>query len=396
MMLNAATQQFIREHLHDDLRRLALQAQLYSSAEIDFPSAIVQISGRQQIKHKLPSWYERDDLLFPARLSLEQCSSEATAQYKSTLLSGKTLLDLTGGFGVDTAFLAPNFLQVHYVEQQTELAKIAKSNFKTLNLNHIEVQTMDSIRFLKTMWPVDCIFIDPARRSDTGKKVCLIEDCEPDLLAIQALLNQKSQRILIKLSPMLDIQAACKVLKNVSEIHIVSVENECKELLFLIEKQTITNPKIVCINFQKKGNQTDLFDFSEEKQARITCVSELKTYLYEPNVAILKAGMYKSVALRYQLDKLHPDSHLYTSDHLISDFPGRIFQIENVFSFQKQELKIHLQKHREIHLCVRNFPLSVAELRKKLGLKEGGERHLFATTLADGRHCLVLGRRKNK
>jgi 16S rRNA G966 N2-methylase RsmD len=393
MMLNTATQQFIREHLRDDVRQLALQSHRYPSLDIDFLLALTQISGRQQIEHKIPSWYSNDNLLYPKRLSLEQSSSETMAKYKSTLLSGNTLADLTGGLGVDTAFLAPNFSTVYYVEQQTALAAIAQSNFKSLNLNQIQVFGTDNKIFLETMPAVDCIFIDPARRSDTGKKVCLIEDCEPDLLEIQDLLLQKAQRILVKLSPMLDIQAACKVLKNISEIHVVGVENECKELLFLIEKEIITNPKIVCVNLRKKGNQTDIFDFPEEKQAQIPFVSELKNYLYEPNVAILKAGMYKLLGLRYGLEKLHPDSHLYTSESLVSGFPGRAFQIENVFSFQKQELKTHLQSIRQANVVVRNFPLSVAGLRKKLNLKEGGDIYLFATTLTNERRVLVLGRK---
>ncbi|MDR0546448.1 MAG: SAM-dependent methyltransferase [Dysgonamonadaceae bacterium] len=393
MILNEATQKFIREHLHADVRQLALLAHRYQTQEIDFPFALSQIAGRQQIEHKIPSWRDRDDLLFPARLPLEQCSSEATAQYKALLVSGDSLADLTGGFGVDTAFLAPRFSQVFYVEKQTELAAIAQHNFSSLGLNHIQIHTGDGLTFLKTMPPVDYIYLDPARRSSSGKKVWLIEDCEPDLLQIQMQLLDKARFVLIKFSPMLDIQAVCRTLKNISAMHVVSVENECKELLFLLENQPVKELKLTCVNLRKQGNQTDTFLFPEEKEAQIVYSSEVKKYLYEPNTSILKAGMYKSLALRYNIDKLHSDSHLYTSEQLISGFPGRIFEVENIISFRKNDLKTHLHGLAQANLAIRNFPSTVAELRKKLHLSEGGDVYLFATTLAGGQRVLVRGRK---
>ncbi|KAA6302029.1 MAG: hypothetical protein EZS26_001845 [Candidatus Ordinivivax streblomastigis] len=387
--MNPATRQFIETHRYDDVQKLALQYSTRANSEIDIPSALRQISGRQHIEHKIPAWYSNDDILYPQRLSLEQCSSETTARYKASILSGSSFVDLTGGFGVDTAFIAPHFSQVEYVEKQNELAEIAQHNFSALGLKHIQTHSTDSISFLQNMHSCDCIYLDPARRSHSGEKVLLIEDCEPDVLEIQDVLLQKAERILVKLSPMLDIQAALKQLKNVSEIHVVSVGNECKELLFLMEKAVRLHPKISCVNFQKQATQCDIFDFSEEKKLSIDYHASIQNYLYEPNASLLKAGFYKSIALRYAVDKLHTDSHLYTSNRLIADFPGRIFQVESIALFHKKELKSFLQGITQANISVRNFPLSVAELRKQLKLKEGGDVYLFATTLADGKRVIV-------
>ena len=388
-MLNEATRQFIREHRLDDVQQLALRFKPAPDSEIDLTAALTQIAGRQTIAHKIPSWYEQEEIVYPIRLSLEQCSSETTARYKASLVSGNSLTDLTGGFGVDTAFMATQFTQAHYVERQAELAAIARNNFAVLGLNPIQTHNTDGIAFLKTMPPVDCLYLDPARRSATGKKTVRIEDAEPDILAVQDLLLAKAENVLIKLSPLLDIHAALKVLKNVKQIHIVGVDNECKELLFLLRGDFSGEPAIICVNIHKQGVQSDTFTWSEEKNATVSCTSDLKEYLYEPNASLLKSGCYKSIGLRYAVDKLHPDSHLYTSSRYLPNFPGRIFQVETVSLFNKKELKVLLNDIRRANITVRNFPLTVEQLRKRLKIQEGGEIYLFATTLANGCHVLL-------
>jgi 16S rRNA G966 N2-methylase RsmD len=380
--------QFIREHLSGDVKQLALQSKNVTDSPFSF--ILTQIAGRQQIKNKIPSWYPIDDIIYPTRLPLEQCSSEVTAKYKASLLSGDTFADLTGGLGVDTAFIAPHFKQAAYVEWQPELAEIVRHNFSVLGLQSVEIHAGDGMDYLRQMERIDVVYIDPARRSDSGEKVMLMEDCEPDLLTIQDLLLEKAQQILIKLSPMLDIKSAVKILKNVREIHVVSVENECKELLFLLERGQEREPTITCVNFRKKGDHPSLtFTFSEEQNIVVECTETVKNYLYEPNASILKAGCYKGIALRYKLEKLHPDSHLYTSSELISGFPGRIFVVEAIVSMNKKELKAQLTGVEKANISVRNFPLPVVELRKRLKIKERGETYLFATTLANGKHVII-------
>jgi precorrin-6B methylase 2 len=389
-ILSPNDKQFIREHLADDVNQLALKKPPRFSPEMDFPFLLNQIAGRQRIKNKMPSWYRQDNLIYPCLLSLEQCSSEITARYKASLLSGNTFADLTGGFGVDTAFIARNFTQVDYVEKQNELVELAAHNFPVLGLSNIRIHVADGVPYLREMEPVDCIYLDPARRSGYGKKVMLIEDCDPNLLDIQDLLLEKAGQVLVKLSPMLDIKSALKRLKSVGEIHVVSLENECKELLFLLQKEAKEEPPVTCMNFRKNGDcQKFTFSFSEERNAVVPCTHETGTYLYEPNVSILKAGFYKGIALRYCLKKLHPDSHLYTSSELHKGFPGRVFQIEAVSSLNRRELKERFPGLEKAHISIRNFPLSVEELRKRGKWKEGGDIYLFATTLANGKHVLI-------
>jgi hypothetical protein len=389
-MLNQATREFIQAHRFDDVQKLALQSKFSFDSEIDWQEALTQLAGCQTIENKIPSWYAWDKIIYPVRLSLEQCSSEMTAQYKASLLSGNSLVDLTGGFGVDTAFLSVNFTQVDYVERDEKLSTIAGHNFGVLGLNHIRTHCADGITYLQQIQAVDCIYLDPARRSDSGKKLMLIEDCEPNLIEIQELLLDKANQVLIKLSPMLDINAALKVLKSLREIHVVSVENECKELLFLLEKENKKKPIITTINLKKNGNHQCLsFPISEEKEITINYTSQLQTYLYEPNTSLLKAGFFKGISQHYQINKIHSDSHLYTSSQLIADFPGRIFKIEAVYSMSKADLNLLSKELEKANIAVRNFPLSVAELRKKLKLKEGDENYLFATTLANEKHVLI-------
>lgn len=396
MELSQETQRFISEHAEDDVRQLALQAKKFPG--VDMNTAIVQIAGRQAAADKIPAWYATEGIVYPRHLSLEQCSSELTARYKASLAKGKTLADLTGGFGIDSAFLSAGFRQATYVERQEELCEIASHNFPLLGLNHITVCHQDAVEHLHGMPPVDCIFIDPARRNEHGGKTVAIADCEPDVSALEEELLSKATRVMIKLSPMLDLTLALKDMKHVAEAHIVSVNNECKELL-LIANNTANAQQpavpVVCVNLTHKETQRFVFTREEEQAAECAYTDRIGKYLYEPNASILKAGAFRSIASRYGLQKLHPNSHLYTSDLPVEGFPGRSFEVESTFSLNKKEIKEALAGIRKANLTVRNFPASVAELRKRINMAEGGDDYLFATTLNDGKKVVIRGRKAN-
>ena len=390
MQISPETQQFIREYQSDNVRTLALQAPKYPN--IDMPTAITQIAGRQIAAEKIPSWKELEDIWYPKHLSLEQCSSETTARYKANLLQGESLTDLTGGFGIDCSFIASGFQSVTYVERQEELCEIAAHNFPILNLNHITVRNEDGVTYLKAMSPVDYIFLDPARRNEHGGKTVAISDCEPDVAELEELLLSKANRIMVKLSPMLDLSLALKDLRHTQEAHILSVNNECKELLLLLGQEVPTEVPIHCVNIATKGERKEqYFVFTREQELRSECAytDTLKNYLYEPNLSLLKAGAFRCIATAYPVEKLHPNSHLYTSDILIADFPGRAFRIINQCSFNKKEIKSSLSDLKKANLTVRNFPATVAELRKRINLPEGGDTYLFASTLNNGQKILI-------
>lgn len=392
MQLSAETIAFIEEHARADVRSLALQAKKYPG--VDMAMAVVQISGRQISEAKIPSWYQVEGLLYPKHLSMEQCSSEATALYKAGLVEGETFADLTGGFGIDCSFLSRKFKQADYVERQAELCELAGHNFPLLGLN-IGVHNEDGVDYLKRMQPVDCLYLDPARRDGHGGKTVAISDCEPDVSALEELLVEKAKTVMVKLSPMLDLSLALKSLKHVQEVHIVSVNNECKELLLLLRKDAVSSEiQIHCEQIVNScEHQHYAFTLSEEHTSECPLAESVGAYLYEPNASILKAGAYRSLTQAYPVEKLHTSSHLYTSAHFIEDFPGRRFKVEKVSGFGKKELKEFMQGMEKANLTIRNFPSSVAELRKRLKLKEGGEDYLFATTLADESKVLVKCRK---
>lgn len=382
---------FVKEHENDDVRTLALQANRYS--EIDMPFVVRQITGRKIARDKIPSWYSLDEIIYPPHLSLQQSSSEKTAKYKASLCKGNTFADLTGGMGVDFSFMSRKFHEVTYVEAQEELAEIARHNFKVSGLTDIRVHVARAEEYLKDMDAVDTLYLDPARRSNTGAKTVLIKDCTPNITELEQLLEQKSSRTIIKLSPMLDIVQALNTLKNVSEVHIVSVSNECKELLFIKEKpsEDIHNTVFYCINIHN-DHRTDIYTFDKETEntLHISCTNKVKKYLYEPNASILKAGAYKSVGHDFKVEKLHPNSHLYTSDEYVENFTGRRFIVKDILPFNKKNIKDMTACYKQANISVRNFPLTVDEIRKKTGIKEGGEIYIFATTLSDNQKILVI------
>lgn len=386
MQFTPETIQFIHDHQHDDVRALAFQAKKYP--RMDMPTIINQIAGRQMAEHKIPSWYATEGIIYPAHLSLEQCSSELTANYKAALFGGETLIDLTGGFGIDCAFLSAGFKHTTYVERQKELCDIATHNFNLLGL-HITVVNQDSVETLHETSPVDCIFIDPARRNAHGGKTVLISDCEPNVTALEGLLLRKAGRVMIKLSPMLDLSSALRALTHTTEVYMVSVQNECKELLLILEN-THKHIAIHCINFAHGGAQAFTFTHEEEAGARVQYTSQVEAWLYEPNASILKAGAFRTVASRFGLKKLHPNSHLYTSDVKIEHFPGRRFEVVAVGSLKDHTLLAGLS---QANITVRNFPVSVAQLRKRTKLKDGGDTYLFATTLSNDKKTWIKCKR---
>lgn len=391
MKLTPQQKSLIKANEDADIRSLALKLRkdAFTAEETDF--ILMQIAGRQTAKQKIPSWYINDEIIYPIHLSLEQASSEITAKYKASLISEKmnTLVDLTGGIGVDFSFLSSQFQDAVYVEQDATLCETAKYNFAQLKLTNVTVRNDRAENYLSKLDSVDLIYLDPSRRSNSGQKVVRIEDCSPNLNLLKNELISKSQAVWVKYSPMLDISRALDQLEYVSEVHIVSVNNECKELLFLLNNAEET-VRLVAVNLRADNKHQQLsFTFKEEAEAKPSYTEKIFKYLYEPNASILKAGAFKTVAHRFNMDKLHINSHLYTSDQLIPDFPGRTFEVSDYFVPNKQNIKNFITGTKKANISVRNFPISVAEIRHKTGLKEGGEIYLFATTLADDKHVWI-------
>ena len=384
MNLNETTRQFIRENLNADVPTLALKK---APVGTDFSLALRQIEARQLLRKKVPSWSENEDLLFPAHLSIEQCSSEASAQYKAGLLQGHSFADLTGGLGIDTYFISRQFQQADYVEQQTELCELARHNFDVLNAD-IKVWNETAEDYLKHCEPKDCIFIDPARRDAYGRKTVSISDCTPDVIDLQEKLLQKAEKVMIKLSPMLDISQALGELHHVKEVHVVAVSNECKELDFIMERGYQGEPQFVCANLLI--SQAKLcFTREEERSCPSRIADTVLNYLYEPNPAVMKAGCYKLLTERFDVLKLHKNSNLYTSEQFNPNFPGRIFKVEDWTPYSKKIKQTLLSDVAQASIAVRNFPLSVAELRKILKIGDGDAIYLFATTLKGEKKIII-------
>ena len=441
--MNQATQDFIRQHQDDDVRQLAFLGSKYP--EVDMPFALDQIRGRKMARVKLPRWASIDGIIYPPHISMEQCSSEATALYKAELAErllnqqkikicefttkdtvapkfaknegtcenqGKVgFADLTGGFGVDFSYIAERLgVRAMYVERQEHLCEKAKENFLRLGLANAEVKNGDGIEVLHTLEHLSLIFIDPARRDDAGNKVVSLKDCTPDVTILQEEMLSKADYVVIKLSPMLDWHRAVNELSHVREVHIISVNNECKELLLVLsarnmgdmeassadgEVKRTVNLRIYCIN----DAQSFVCDESDMETSSVKIAPstlEEMQYLYEPNASLMKAGCFGVLSGRYDARMLSKNSHLFVSREPITAFPGRSFRIIAVSSFNKKELKRHLSGITKANIATRNFPLSVAELRKRLKLKDGGETYIFATTLSDESHVLVITNKNSR
>ena len=430
--MNQATIDFIRQHQEDDVRLLAFLGSKYP--EVDMPFALDQIRGRKMARTKLPRWAGIEDIIYPPHISMEQCSSETTAMYKAELAarllniqSRKTpnpeneenskicefptesavgskfaknegtcdfheeidFVDLTGGFGVDFSYIAARLgVKAMYVERQAHLCEAAKENFERLGVENAEVKNGDGVEVLHSLSHLSLLFIDPARRDDAGNKVVSLQDCTPDVTQLQDEMLEKADFIIIKLSPMLDWHRAVSELKHVREVHIVSTGNECKELLLVLSSKSEENAslKVYCVN----DNQVMSYPEDDDSVVSIASDASLIAYLYEPNASLMKAGCFGVISSQYGAKMLAKNSHLFVSQEPISDFPGRSFRIKAVSSFNKKELKRHLSGITKANIATRNFPLSVAELRKRLKLKDGGETYIFATTLSDESHVLVI------
>ena len=387
-MSNIQTEKFISENIHSDLKKLLLIKR--SDAEIDYEFAFRQIAGLQRIRYKIPSFYNIKNILFPPQLNIEQSSSESTALYKKLLCEGNTLIDITGGFGIDFYFISQRFENAIYVERNEELCKIVAHNFNALEATNVSIIHSDAVAFIDKMSASDCVFVDPGRRDKTGGKIVFLEDCEPNITQLYKKILGKAKLLMVKLSPMLDITAAINALSNVHEVHIVSVENECKEILLLLKPIECEVIKYKTVNLLK-NNVVEKFDFTKESELKVICNFSLvvQHYLYEPNSSILKAGAFKSAANSYSINKLHVNTHLYTSENQISEFPGRSFKVIKVWGINKKELA-ELKKQVPIaNISTRNFPLKPEELKKKIGITDGGDTYLFGCTLADESKVII-------
>ena len=437
--MNQATQDFIRQHQDDDVRQLAFLGSKYP--EVDMPFALDQIRGRKMARVKLPRWASLEGIIYPPHISMEQCSSESTALYKAELAarllglpassSGTEMkaeneiefVDLTGGFGVDFSYIAARLgVKSMYVERQVHLCEAAKDNFGRLGLKNAIVKNGDGIEVLHSFHPkkkdavsaddslgitydqprsllktnlgLKIIFVDPARRDDAGNKVVSLKDCTPDVTVLQEEMLSKADYVIIKLSPMLDWHRAISELSHVREVHIISVNNECKELLLVLSARNMgENLRIYCTNDAQSFVCDELDMESSQVKIAPSTLEEMQ-YLYEPNASLMKAGCFGVLSGRYDARMLSKNSHLFVSQAPIEAFPGRSFRIIAVSSFNKKELKRHLSGITKANIATRNFPLSVAELRKRLKLKDGGETYIFATTLSDESHVLMITEKK--
>ncbi|MFS4469314.1 class I SAM-dependent methyltransferase [Maribacter sp. 2210JD10-5] len=375
VILEQEVQDYIAANLKSDPIRLLFKKSPFPN--ISQKELVAQIEAKSKSEKKLPTWFSRSNIYYANKLNISQTSSEATATYKAKLLNGKTVIDLTGGFGVDTFAFSKCMDTVFHLEKNKSLSAIAAHNFSVLGKKNINIVEGDGIEFLKNSdQDFDWIYIDPSRRSENNKKVFFLEDCEPNVTQHLDLFFSRSENILIKTGPLLDISSGIKQLKNVSEIHIVALKNEVKEILWLLYKNHHAKPIIKAVNISEKSIHS--FDFTiEEEKSAIAEYSEPKIYLYEPNAAILKSGAYNTIAERFKLKKLHQHSHLYTADTLI-DFPGRSFKIEFVSLYNKKAIKSF--DFKRANITTRNFPYSVVEIRQKTRLADGGDIYLFFTT----------------
>lgn len=389
MLLDEATLEFVRLHRKDDVRRLALLGDKFP--EVDIRAALDQIRGWQQACRKLPSLSQNTDVYYPPHLSMEQCSSEATAVYKAQLVrrllpEQGSMTDLTGGFGIDCYYIGRQFKKVDYVERQSELCKIAQHNFSILGESCFEVHCRDGVDHLRQMPPVDLIYIDPARRDEYGSKTYAIKDCMPDVSALKDLLVEKGRYVLVKLSPMFDWHEAVKELQYVKEIHILSVSNECKELLLVLSREQAAPLKITCANDDSR------FCCGADPVPVAYLEGDLETgmYLCEPNSSIQKAGCFGALSEVKGLKMLAHDSHLFVSADKIDESIGRVFQISAISSLNKKTVRQHLKDISKANITVRNFPMSAVALRRRLALEDGGDIFLFGTTLQNRNHTLII------
>lgn len=391
MSLNESLQEFIWQNRQSDPHQIALSAKKHPG--IPVAEAAAQIQALQKIREKIPSWY-RSGIEFPPSLSIEQASSEAAAQFKSGLFSGKIVADLTGGLGIDASYFARRFNALIYVEQNPELCRLARQNFGLLGIQNVHFENRDAIDFLHhSPEHFDLIYLDPARRDDRKGKVFQLEDCTPNILNIKDLLLEKSSEVLLKTAPLLDLHLAVTQLGSVAGIWIVATGGECREVLYWLKKDAppVEQIPIQAVAIQGDNMQTYTFNWAEEKVAQVD-VSRPQQYLYEPNAAVMKAGAFRSFGARFGLSKLHPNTHLYTSNEIKANVPARIFRIEEVCKYDKKAVRVVVPEGKA-HIACRNFPDPTETVRKKLGLADGGDVYLFATSGPDLERFILVCRK---
>ena len=391
------TEQFIREHRTDDVRKLALSGHPQG---VDIQYALTQISGWQAARVKIPHWAETDGIIYPKHLSLEQCTSQHIAEYKASRvenLIGKNfrMADLTGGFGVDCFFISRNAARTYYNEMSAELSGIVAENFKTLGRQDIEVSCSDAAEYLSNQKDdsFDLIYLDPARRGNAGQKLISISDCQPDAVALQNDLLRVSRYVMLKLSPMLDISRALTEMHHVSQVFVIGLEGECKEITLLIQRDFNGEPVIEAVDINSKGEPETAVSSTKNQDAAlplpIASPEQLQpgTFICEPSAPYMKSALFRTIAAQTGTALLHPDTHLFWSKEKPEQFPGRTFKLEGIIPFDKRSIAPLIKT--QANLSVRNFPESAPQLQKSLKLKDGGHRYLIASTLSDSRHVLL-------
>ena len=388
ILLNTDIQAFINTHINSNIHELILKGSPFEG--LDIKELIEQIEAKKKCSLKLKTWFETPGIYYPNKLNIEQTSSETAALVKSKFMQGTSLVDLTGGLGVDTYYFSKQFKTVVHCEMDSKLSEIAAYNFEVLGTKNITTQAKDGIEFLKSCSDTfDWMYIDPSRRDAQKNKKFLIEDCSPNVIKHQNLFFKHAKNVLIKMSPMLDISVGITALKHVKTVYIVAVKNEVKELLFHQEKDFDGTATIQTLNSHRNGDEQFSFEIAEEENAEAT-FSSPKTYLYEPNAAMMKSGAFKLISEKFKLDKLDPHTHLYTSDEKIEDFPGKIYQISNCYPYQKKPLKKAIGGLKA-NVKTRNFSEKIETLKTLFKLSDGGDLYLFFTTSND-KKIVVEGR----
>ena len=389
-ILKKEVQDFINKNLNSDISKLLFKGSPF--ADVDIKELVNQIEAKNKTKSKLSTWFNTENIIFPAKLSIEQTSSEITAKFKSSLFSGNKAIDLTGGFGVDTFYFSNNFESFTHCEYNEKLSEIVKYNFGILNKKNVDFVSGDSLEYLKKSdIKFDLIYLDPARRSDVKGKVFMLADTQPNPVDNLKLLFSKADNILIKVSPLLDLKNTLRELKNVKSIYIVSLNDEVKELLFLLEKNFVKEVSIECVDLYSSKEKVQT-SFGINDTDFVAKYSNPKKYIYEPSATVMKAGAFNQVSEKFDLYKLATNSHLYTSDSLLDGFQGRVFEVENTSKPNKKELKKYLPEAKA-NITTRNYPMSVVDIRKKFKLKDGGGNYLFFTTDNTKQTLIIYGRK---
>ncbi len=383
-ILNTDVQSFINKNLNEEPTRLILKGSPFP--QVNIQEIVEQIISKKKCEKKLSVWFHTKSIYYPNKLNIEQTSSEITAKYKAELVSGNSLIDITGGFGVDCFYFSKKIKNVTHCEIESNLSQIVQYNYKILQIDNIRTIPQNGLDYLdKIHQKYDWIYVDPSRRSDVKGKVFLLEDCLPNIPNNLDHLFQFTDNALLKTSPLLDISASIKALIHTKEIHVVAINNEVKELLFLLQKNYIEEINIRTVNLKKETSELFESSLNQDSKASYALPSN---YLYEPNAAILKAGLFREISSQLNIDKLHVNSHLYTSIDLI-EFPGRRFRIVQSTFFDKKKL-LKIVPSRKANITTRNFPQTVVQIRKKTGLKDGGNVYLFFTTNIHDKNIVLV------